>query len=182
MSDESEKSEWLVEEEQTLLETRVANITSANVRNGRTGKEAEFYRLEFVDWVNVIAITTDQKLVMIRQFRFGSRQVETEIPGGAIEKNEDPVSAGLRELLEETGFTGNSGRIIGEVCPNPAIQNNRCYTIFVENAEKVAEQNMDEMEDIEVITMPLDKVDRGIASGEISHGLVLNGLMFYSRM
>lgn len=67
------------------------------------------------------------------------------------------------------------------MCPNPAIQNNRCYTVLIEDVEQVAEQNMDEMEDIEVNVVPLDTVDDLIAEGRINHGLVLNALMFFEK-
>jgi ADP-ribose pyrophosphatase len=91
------------------------------------------------------------------------------------------VQAGSRELLEETGFAGKNARVIGEVSPNPAIQNNCCYTVLIEDVEQVAEQNMDEMEDIEVSVVPLDVVDDLAAEGRINHGLVLNALMFFAQ-
>lgn len=169
-------------DEETLLRTRVGSLVSARVRNHRTGREDQFYRLDFSDWVNVIALTAAHELVMVRQFRFGSRRVELEIPGGAVEKQESPLAAGQRELLEETGYAGRNARIIGEVCPNPAIQNNRCFTVLVENAERITKQSMDEMEDIEVVVIPYAKVNECIASARITHGLVLNALMFYARI
>jgi len=172
----------VISDEQTLLHTRVGNVESATVESLRTGREARFYRFSFNDWVNIIALTKDSQLIMIRQFRFGSQQVELEIPGGAIEKGELPLAAGLRELLEETGYAGTNGRIIGKVNPNPAIQDNWCYTVLVEDVERVAEQQMDEMEDIEVVTMPCSEIDSLISDGHITHGLVLNALMFYERI
>ena len=169
-------------DEQTLLHTRVGNVQSATVESLRTGREARFYRFSFNDWVNIIALTTDLQLIMIRQFRFGSGQVELEIPGGAIEKGELPLSAGLRELLEETGYAGKNARIIGKVSPNPALQDNWCYTVLVEDVEQVAGQQMDEMEDIEVVTVPFAEIDTLMAEGQITHGLVLNALMFYEHL
>jgi 8-oxo-dGTP pyrophosphatase MutT (NUDIX family) len=103
-----------------------------------------------------------------------------EIPGGSVNEGEDPLEAGLRELLEETGYAGENCRIIGKVCPNPAIQNNSCYTVLVENARRVAEPAQDDMEDIEVLTLPQDAVHKLVADGTISHGLVLNALMFFA--
>lgn len=173
--------DWQVTEEKTLLSTKVANIVSARVRCQRTGSEGKFYRLDFCDWVNIIALTPKRELVLIKQYRFGTRRVELEIPGGAIEDHESPVQAGSRELLEETGYAGRSARVIGEVSPNPAIQNNRCYTVLIEDVEQVAEQDMDDMEDIEINVVSLDMVDDLIAEGCINHGLVLNALMFFEK-
>lgn len=175
-------NDLVISDEQTLLHTRIGNVESASVESLRTGREARFYRFSFDDWVNIIALTTDLQLVMIRQFRFGSGQVELEVPGGAIEKGELPLAAGLRELLEETGYAGNNGRIIGKVNPNPALQDNWCYTVLVEEAERVANQQMDEMEEIEVVTVPLSDIDTLISDGQITHGLVLNALMFFENV
>ncbi len=172
----------VISDEQILLHTRVGNVESATVESLRTGREARFYRFSFNDWVNIIALTKDLQLILIRQFRFGSGQLELEIPGGAIEKGELPLAAGLRELLEETGYAGKNGRLIGKVNPNPALQNNWCYTVLVEDVERVAEQQMDEMEDIEVVTKPLSEIDTLIEEGQITHGLVLNALMFYEHI
>ncbi len=172
---------WRITQEKTLLQTRVGEIVSAQVQSNRTGRQEEFYRLIFSDWVNILALTQEREIVLIKQFRFGSERMEIEIPGGAIEPHESPVVAGSRELLEETGYAGKNARVIGEVCPNPAIQNNRCYTVFIEDVEQVAEQNMDEMEDIEVSVVPLAVVHDLMTQGEIDHGLVMNAFMFFEK-
>ncbi len=170
---------WRVENEQDFISTHIGRVKSAQVTNVRSGNSATFYSFDLADWVNCIAVTDTDELVCIRQFRFGSRRMEFEIPGGAIEQGEDPLVAGVRELLEETGYRGERARIIGEVRPNPAIQSNHCYTILVEGARKVADQSLDEMEDIEVCTYPVSRIEQMVTSGEITHGLVLNALMFY---
>ncbi len=172
---------WLVKEKQSLAKTGVVEVETAEVECGRTGYKATFTRLLFTNWVNVVALTNSGEIVLIKQYRFGTDRVELEIPGGAMEKGESPVKAGLRELLEETGYSGENGRVIGEVCPNPAIQNNRCYTVMVENAQRVADQCQDEMEDIEVMTISLAELDRLIENGMLDHGLVLNGISFLRR-
>ncbi len=169
---------WKISDQTTLLRTRVAEIESATVQSPRTGIKEEFYRLIFSDWVNVVTLTADRQVVLVRQYRFGSERIEIEIPGGGIEKGESPVEAGCRELLEETGYAGRNARVIGVVCPNPAIQNNHCYTILVEDAERVGEQKMDEMEDIEVLTVSLDELAHLQDQHHICHGLVLNALTF----
>ena len=165
---------------QTLFANPFMHLISDKVRCERTGKTQDFYKLVFTNWVNVVALTEGGDLVLIRQYRFGTDQVELEIPGGAINEGESPVAAGCRELLEETGFAGENCRIIGQVCPNPAIQNNYCYTVLVENARKVVDPAQDDMEDIEVLTFPWNKVKSLIHDGTIRHGLVLNGLMFFN--
>jgi len=169
MSANDHKDDLIITAEQTLLHTRVGDVVAAGATNRLTGKEAQFYRFEFSDWVNIVALTKERHILLVKQFRFGSRQVELEIPGGAIDREEAPLAA------------GQNARIIGKVRPNPAIQQNWCYTLLVEEVEPVAEQQLDDMENIEVVTAPLEEVDALISSGHISHGLVLNALMFFDR-
>ncbi len=163
-----------------LITTPVLKLLTSRVQNGRNGIEKDFFKLEFPSWVNIIACTAKDEIILIRQYRFGTDQVELEIPGGAVNVGEPPVRAGLRELLEETGYAGENGRIIGKVCPNPALQDNFCYTVLVENVQKVADPVLDEMEDIEVLIVPEEETFALIKDGIITHGLVLNGLMFYA--
>ncbi len=172
---------WEVSPGRVVLETPIVNINAGPVRCKRSGREKEFYLFDFPDWVNVVALTPEKEIVLIRQFRYGSNRVEIEIPGGMINAGETPLEAGCRELLEETGYAGKGGRIIGKVCPNPAIQGNFCHTVLVEEAVKVAEPNFDEMEDIECFLHPENDVLKTAVSGAIDHGLVLNALMFYAH-
>jgi 8-oxo-dGTP pyrophosphatase MutT (NUDIX family) len=163
-----------------LLSTPVFDVQSGTVIAGRREQPKLFYRLDFPAWVNIIALTTRQHLVLIRQPRFGSGRLEVEIPGGAVEEGESPLEAGLRELLEETGYGGANARVIGRVCPNPALQDNFCYTVLVENAVQVAEQHLDESEEIEVFTVPVEEVFEMVKRGDIAHGLVLNALFYFA--
>lgn len=171
---------FMISPPRTLFANPVVNLVVSTVQCRRTSIEKDFYKFQFPAWVNIIAMTVERAIVLIRQYRFGTDRVEVEIPGGAVNHGEDPLAAGLRELLEETGYAGENGRIIGKVCPNPAIQNNFCYTVLVENVRKVAEPAQDDMEDIEVLTLPQDEVQKLVVDGVISHGLVLNALMFYT--
>lgn len=170
---------WQIFPDRVLLRTPIVTIKTGPVLCRRSGRRKEFYLFDFPDWVNVVAVTPDDKIVLIRQFRYGSNKVEIEIPGGMVDPGEHPVAAGCRELLEETGYAGIDARIIGRVCPNPAIQRNHCYTVLVEQARKVGEPRMDDMEDIETSPVKVEAVRAYINSGQIEHGLVINALMFY---
>jgi 8-oxo-dGTP pyrophosphatase MutT (NUDIX family) len=117
---------------------------------------------------------------MVNQFRYGIDDFSWEIPGGVIERGEDPVAAGLRELQEETGYVGHSARLLGSVNPNPAIINNRCHLVLVENVVLTTVQAWDADEEIEVLAMPVDEVYAWAQSGRITHSLVLNALLLFS--
>jgi 8-oxo-dGTP pyrophosphatase MutT (NUDIX family) len=129
--------------------------------------------------VNVVAVTTAGELVLVKQFRFGSREFSWEIPGGLLDGAEDPVEAGQRELLEETGFGGGTARMLGAVWPNPAVQNNRCHFVLVEGVSRTAELAWDEHEELESIHLPVDEVLARARAGEIQHPLTLTALFLF---
>ena len=116
---------WPVIGSKALGDFRIFKLRSDRKVSPRTGRELDFLVLECVNWVNVVAITPDDQLVMVEQYRFGSNTVELEIPGGMMDPHErDPVATGVRELREETGYEGGRARLLGDVFSNPAIMNN----------------------------------------------------------
>ncbi|MEK7152632.1 MAG: NUDIX hydrolase, partial [Patescibacteria group bacterium] len=107
---------------------KIFSIETVRRISPRTNKEHEFYHINTADWLNIIAVTPDQKIVLIEQYRHGSDSVQLEIPGGMIEPGEDPSQAALRELAEETGYIGKEAIEIGRVNPNPALFRNNCVS------------------------------------------------------
>ncbi len=143
----------------------------------RTGKEHEFYILDSVNWVNVVAVTPDQQLVMVEQYRHGSNTVELEIPGGLMDAEEtDPVAAAVRELREETGYEGDQARRLGRVWSNPAILSNLTYTVLVENCRLKHGVEFDHGEDLVTRLVPVAEIPKLVADGTISHSLVVVAL------
>jgi 8-oxo-dGTP pyrophosphatase MutT (NUDIX family) len=146
------------------------------LQNPRTEEVMERLVLETPDWVNVVALTTEEKLVCVRQFRFGTGEVTLEIPGGAIDLQEPHEHAARRELREETGYTAESWRYLGFVEPNPAFQTNRCHHWLAKGARRTHDLDLDSGEDITVVELPLSDVRDRVARGEIRHSLVLTAL------
>lgn len=146
----------------------------------RTNREHDFHVIESVNWVNVVALTEDQQVVMIEQYRHGSNTIELEIPGGMVDpKDDSPIAAGVRELREETGYEGQKPSIIGEVLPNPAIMSNQCYTVLVEQCRCVHPVEWDHGEDIVTRLVPVAEVATLVANGTIRHSLVVAALYYF---
>jgi len=163
-----------------LGDFRIFTVRADEKISPRTNESHEFFVLDCVNWVNVVAVTADQHLVMIEQFRHGSNTVELEIPGGTMDaKDESPVATGVRELREETGYEGAQARVIGEIFPNPAIMSNVCYTVLVENCRLQHELEMDSGEDLLTRLVPIAEIPDLVASGKIRHSLVVVGLYYF---
>lgn len=136
--------------------------------------------IESSDWVNVVALTRENKIILIRQFRTGTASECLEVPGGIIEAGESPDHAAARELEEETGYRSNNLSSLGSCHPNPAIQNNRCYTFLATECTKVSDGQPDDGEDIEVELRSSPEVFQLIREGKITHALALNALLSYA--
>jgi ADP-ribose pyrophosphatase len=168
---------WKIISSTADADYRIFKIRVDHAVSPRTNKSGEFYTLQSSHWVNVIPLTQDQKVVMIRQYRHGSRKVTLEIPGGLVDEA-DPKEAAIRELLEETGYAGPKVSLLGSTNPNPALFDNLCYTYLVEDAAKVADASLEADEDIEVELVPLSSLPALIQDGTINHALVIVAFHF----
>ncbi|MHA1342017.1 MAG: NUDIX hydrolase [Promethearchaeota archaeon] len=139
--------------------------------------------LEMPDWVNIIAITPQKKIILIKQYRFGTDTVELEIPGGVIEQEEMPEQAARRELEEETGFVAEKYIQLGLVNSNPAIQTNKCYSFLAVNAQKKGVQHFDPDEYIEDVTAKatLDECIQYIIQGKITNCYIITAFFWYLK-
>jgi 8-oxo-dGTP pyrophosphatase MutT (NUDIX family) len=164
----------------SLGDFRIFQLRSVRRRSPRNGVERDFYVMDSSDWVNVIAITAENELILVEQFRHGVAAVELEVPGGIMDPGEiDSVAAGLRELREETGYVGDGAIEIGCVLPNSAIQSNRSRTVLVRNCRRVGELELDDSEDIAVRLFPISEVSALVTGGRVRHSLAVAALYHY---
>lgn len=140
----------------------------------RAAKPKRFSCIECVDWVNVIALTPDDKVVLVRQYRVGNDTVAIEIPGGMVDEGESPRLAAVRELEEETGYTSKSWHTLGCVAPNPAIFNNKLWSFLALDATPSGNQQLDSSEVIDLDLVPLAEVHQMLLDRRIDHALVVD--------
>ena len=152
---------------------RIFNVEAHVNVSPKSGRSHTFYVINSDDWVNVVPLTADNKVVLIHQYRHGIDAVTIEIPGGMVDEDENPQTAAQRELREETGFDAEAYIHIGTVAPNPAILNNRTFTYLARNAVQVDRQALDGTEDIAVELVDLAAIPDMIRSGRIVHSLVV---------
>jgi len=163
----------------SLAVTRILELTLTGFRHPGRATEREFVVIDAPDWVNVVALTPAHQLVLVRQFRYGSDEFSLEVPGGVIDAGEDPLAAGVRELREETGFTGGAPVRLGTVHPNPAMQSNRCHLILIPDARPTEALEWDGDEEFEILTVPVEEAYARAYRGEITHAMALDALLLF---
>ena len=171
---------WETLEFELLARYKVFEVGRKRARSPRTGDEHFFYTIGADDWVNVVPVTPDDQIVMVRQYRHGCEQITLEIPGGIVDPGETPAEAAARELLEETGYRAREVSPLGVVNPNPALFANRCYTFLAAGVERVAEiQNDGGTEETSVELVPRVDLPRRLRAGDIDHALVVAALLWF---
>lgn len=159
------------EKDFTIFVTRTLDVLDP--RNGTAYVRTV---IEAPDWVNVVAVTEQGELVLVRQFRFGTWANTLEIPGGMVDGKEDVQLAAARELEEETGYRPARMTKLGESHPNPAIFSNRLHSYLAEGCVKVHDGAPDGAEDLQVVIVPRGELPALVQSGQITHSLVLAAL------
>ena len=176
---------WQKTGSKPLGDYRIFTIRSDAKISPRTGDQHDFFVIDCVDWVNVIAVTPDQQLVMVEQYRHGSDTIELEIPGGMMDHDDaSAVVTGLRELKEETGYEGDEkgARVIGTIYPNPAIQSNTAHTVLVENCVLKHSVAFDSSEDLITKLVPISDIPKLVMEGRIRHSLVVVALYHFDLL
>jgi 8-oxo-dGTP pyrophosphatase MutT (NUDIX family) len=166
---------WRVERSEQVADCRVFNVRRDYSADPRDGRAHDFYVIEAPDWINVIPLTEDGRVVLIEQYRHGTCEVSLEIPGGMVDAGESPRDAAARELLEETGYEASGVTFLGKTRPNPAIQDNWIHTFVARGVERRGEPSNAGTEQTIVRLVPLDVIPSLIAEGKITHSLVVVG-------
>jgi len=165
---------WELMTSEVMYHCRLFTVRRDRSRSPRSRQTHDFHVLETSDWVNVVPLTADEHVVMVRQFRHGIRDCTLEVPAGLVDATDrNSSAAALRELREETGYTSRRMMPLGAVHPNPAIMTNRCHMFVAYDVEEVGAPEWDATEELAVEIVPLGEVPGLIRSGLVSNALTL---------
>ena len=166
---------WERESSEQLADCRVFKVRRDLSLDPRDRRAHDFYVIEAPDWVNVIPMTGDGRVILIEQYRHGTGELSLEIPGGMVDAGESPRDAAARELLEETGYEAGEVTLLGRTRPNPAIQDNWIHTFLARGVEYRCEPENAGTEQTVVRLAPLERIPSLIEEGKITHSLVVTG-------
>lgn len=178
---------WTLLGSTTLIEDRWIRLRADRLRTAEGAEIAPWYVLDYPDWAAVVALTEDDRIVLVRQWRHAAQAWCLELPGGVIDAEDaDPVAAAQRELLEETGHAAETWRPLYAGFPNPAIQTNRLHVVLATGARPAAPVAHETGEAITVACLPVAEVLAGLAQGMIGQsmhvGAILLGLAAAGRI
>ena len=170
---------WRTLSSQRLLHDRWIDLRADRCVAEDGTEMTPYYVLTYPDWVHVVALTPDDHLVLVQQYRHGAGIATTELPGGATEAGDaDAMATGRRELREETGFSAASWQHVSSLYPNPATQTNRVHTVLATGCVRVAGQRLDAGEaGMAVLLRPIGKVLAGLAKGGLAQSMQVAGLL-----
>lgn len=170
---------WEVLDSEYLFRRPWLTVRRDKVRLPNGVVHPEYYVLEYPTWINVIALTTDGKFVMVKQYRHGLGVVATELCAGVAEAGEEPLEAAKRELLEETGFGGGEWELHSVLSANPGSQNNLSYSFIARGVVPMTSQHLDETEDIKVEILDESEVWDILVNDRLKQALMVAPLWKY---
>jgi ADP-ribose pyrophosphatase len=176
MNKTGDHSEWKLIKTEPGPDLTLFRIRFDWMENPRNGYTLKATVVEAPDWINVVALTPENKLVVVRQYRFGSGRVTCEIPAGLPEAGESIQEAAVRELREETGYTSEEWEYLGWVDPNPAFLNNRSHHLLARNARRTHPEALDEGENLVAEELSLEELREEIRAGSFRHSLAICAL------
>lgn len=164
---------WVTTNEELKYTTNIFKLLSREMKLESEDHSATFSIVDAPQWMNVIPLTPQNEVVLVEQYRYGIEKPTLELPGGMVDAGETHEETAKRELLEETGYSGDDWEYLGKVSSNPAFLTNYTHLYVVKNCHKVKEQQLDGNERINVHTLPLEDFLELVKDGTVHHSLVV---------
>ena len=181
LAEESDERPWVDVDSTDQFACRLFTVVTARRREPKSGQEADFYYLQAPNWVNVLALTDDDQVLFVRQWRHGVRQMSLELPGGVCDPGEAAEVSAARELREETGYVAKQLYRLGAFHPDSAILSNTCTSFLATGCTVDGPPQFDVTEHCATEVIPYGRVEGLVADGTIRHGVVLAAL-HYERL
>lgn len=176
MQEQDSPPPWPRERSATLAEYEMFSVREDRVLSPEGGEPRDYHLVDSPGGVTVIARTRGGEIVLVEQFRHGTRELSLELPSGVVEQGEDPVAAGLRELREETGYAAEGAESIGRIDLNPSWQSTRVEVVVAREARREGEKELDAGEDTRVRTVSLRRLQEMVRRGEVRSAVALAAL------
>ncbi len=175
-----EPQAWHVEGSQYVYDRKpYMTLREDAVRLPNGARIPDYFVFEYPDWVSVLAITTDEQFVLIRQYRHGIGQIHYELAAGVVDPEEPLLDSARRELLEETGFGGGAWQLWLRACANPGTHNNWCHIFLATGVERMDVQQLDHTEEISVHLLSQQEVLDLLRTGGVAQALHAAALWRY---
>jgi ADP-ribose pyrophosphatase len=171
--------EWQELAREPVADCKVFSVERSIAASPADGSEHAFYRIHSSSWAQIVPVTRNGDVVLVRQYRHGASRVTLEIPAGLVDPGEDPLRAALRECLEETGYRARNAVSLGVVNPNPALFSNRLYAYLATDVEPTSAIQNTGTEQTEVVLVPTSRLAELMLRGDIDHALVAATLWRY---
>ncbi|NHN84942.1 NUDIX domain-containing protein [Acetobacter musti] len=169
---------WTVRSSKYVLKDRWISVRADDCLTPDGTEIAPFYVLEYPDWVQVVALDGEDHVILVGQYRHGLGGMSLELPAGVMEPGDDgPLSAGARELREETGYGGAEWRCVGRLSPNPSTHNNFCHVVLAQGVSFLGEPVDDPTERIRVVRVPVAEAVQLAMSGGIVQAMHVASLL-----
>lgn len=174
---------WKVKNTEKLIENRWLTVRKESVvlPNGKSIED--FYSVTIPDAAAIVAITDDKKIVLKKEYKHATGEELIEVPAGMFEpKEKDGLLVAKRELLEETGYTSEEWKYLGDTVESSSKLTNRMYIYLAINCKKIAEQSLDKTEELDVMVIPFEKAVEMVMTNEIKCNSSAHGILKAARM